>query len=453
MNYLKHIFKKHLISVLSLGFLIVFAVTLHIFAAPPPWPYAPGATLNPGCEPTDPTCIVKGGWLLTGNAGTLDDGTYFIGTTDNIPLNFRVNNVQAGRIEKIDDMGVGGNTFLGYQAGNYNTGNSSSNSFFGYQAGFLNTGGSYNTASGYNALYSNTVGHTNTAIGYNSLYFNTDGQENIAIGSQAQQNNINSNYNIAIGNMALEAQSYSPGKGGFNSNNIAIGHQSLANNNSTSINNGINNVAIGVRSMYNNGTGYDDIAYGFESLYSNTTGSSNTAIGNRAGYSNSTGSGNVFLGYQAGYNELGSNKLYIANSSTTTPLIYGDFGTNDVTVNGNLTVTGTCTGCGAGGGASYKVYTALLTQTGTDAPVATVLENTLGGDIVWSYVEVGVYYGTLEGAFPYDRTFFLMSPHGTRNHFIGYDSDDDVIVTTNNNGVQEDGDLNNTSIEIRVYNP
>lgn len=27
----------------------------------------------------------------------------------------------------------------------------------------------------------------------------------------------------------------------------------------------------------------------------------------------------------------------------------------------------------------YKVYTALLTQTGTDAPVATVLENTLGG--------------------------------------------------------------------------
>jgi hypothetical protein len=26
----------------------------------------------------------------------------------------------------------------------------------------------------------------------------------------------------------------------------------------------------------------------------------------------------------------------------------------------------------------YKVYTALLTQTGTDAPVATVLENTLG---------------------------------------------------------------------------
>jgi hypothetical protein len=32
-----------------------------------------------------------------------------------------------------------------------------------------------------------------------------------------------------------------------------------------------------------------------------------------------------------------------------------------------------------GGGASYLVYTALLTQSGTSAPTATVLDNTLGG--------------------------------------------------------------------------
>ncbi len=39
----------------------------------------------------------------------------------------------------------------------------------------------------------------------------------------------------------------------------------------------------------------------------------------------------------------------------------------------------------AAGGASYDVYTALLTQTGTDAPVATVLENTLGAvTVVWT---------------------------------------------------------------------
>jgi len=42
----------------------------------------------------------------------------------------------------------------------------------------------------------------------------------------------------------------------------------------------------------------------------------------------------------AGFNETGSNKLYIDNSSTSSPLIYGDFLTNSVTINGSFTVTG-----------------------------------------------------------------------------------------------------------------
>lgn len=37
----------------------------------------------------------------------------------------------------------------------------------------------------------------------------------------------------------------------------------------------------------------------------------------------------------------------------------------------------------------YKVYKALLTQSGTDAPVATVLENTLGGNPIYVYVGNG----------------------------------------------------------------
>ena len=58
-------------------------------------------------------------------------------------------------------------------------------------------------------------------------------------------------------------------------------------------------------------------------------GSRNVIIGYYAGYGSSvsplTGSNNVFIGYQAGYSEHGSNKLYIANSSSNPPLIYGDF--------------------------------------------------------------------------------------------------------------------------------
>jgi len=46
-----------------------------------------------------------------------------------------------------------------------------------------------------------------------------------------------------------------------------------------------------------------------------------------------------------------------------------------------------------------KVYRALLTQTGTNAPVATVTENTLGGDVVWTYNAEGTYIGTLADAF------------------------------------------------------
>lgn len=39
----------------------------------------------------------------------------------------------------------------------------------------------------------------------------------------------------------------------------------------------------------------------------------------------------------------------------------------------------------------YKVYTAWITQTGTNAPTATVLENTLGQTITWSYNGVGSF--------------------------------------------------------------
>ena len=45
------------------------------------------------------------------------------------------------------------------------------------------------------------------------------------------------------------------------------------------------------------------------------------------------------------------------------------------------------------GSSSYLVYTALLTQSGTNAPVAEVLENTLGFDITWEYLDVGTYAG------------------------------------------------------------
>lgn len=101
---------------------------------------------------------------------------------------------------------------------------------------------------------------------------------------------------------------------------------------------GANNVFVGNGSGYTNSSGDNNTYIGASAGYSGTTGGNNTAIGFSAGYSNSTGTGNVFIGYQAGYNETGSDKLYIDNSNTTTPLIYGDFSTDELTINGSLVV-------------------------------------------------------------------------------------------------------------------
>ena len=66
--------------------------------------------------------VGSGAWSTLGNAGTVD-GTNFIGTTDNIPFNIRVNNFKAGRIDHLNS-----NAFFGFMSGNSNTG--TFNSFF-----------------------------------------------------------------------------------------------------------------------------------------------------------------------------------------------------------------------------------------------------------------------------------------------------------------------------------
>jgi hypothetical protein len=120
------------------------------------------------------------------------------------------------------------------------------------------------------------------------------------------------------------------------SNNTAQGYNAL-NANTT----GAQNTAFGEATMSVNTTGSNNTAIGKNALQSNTSGSQNTAIGLGAGSTNSQGTGNIFVGYMAGSQETGSNKLYIDNSSTTAPLIYGDFDTDSLTLNGDVKVTGT----------------------------------------------------------------------------------------------------------------
>ena len=106
-------------------------------------------------------------------------------------------------------------------------------------------------------------------------------------------------------------------------------------------------------------------------------------------------------------------------------------------------------------GRPYKVYTALLTQTGTNAPVATVLENTLGGDIVWSRNSEGDYSLTLTGAFILDKTYYTIHNNSNPLQYDLYFTSGDINTMTIYStfyGVAADEAFYFTPIEIRVYN-
>lgn len=58
----------------------------------------------------------------------------------------------------------------------------------------------------------------------------------------------------------------------------------------------------------------------------------------------------------------------------------------------------------------YTEYVALLTQTGTNAPVATVIYNNLteeDDDIVWARTSAGTYTATKTGLFTANKTYLM----------------------------------------------
>jgi hypothetical protein len=241
------------------------------------------------------------GWSLTGNSGTVD-GTNFIGTTDNVPFNIRVNNEKAGRIDQTD-----GNAFFGYQSGNTNPG--FSNAAFGGSTMFTNTTGNNNTAIGYTALYYNTTGarntasgagalkenqtaNDNTANGFVSLFNNTTGFSNTGTGSYSLYMNSTGNYNTANGAGALRENTT-----GYQ--NTAVGNAALYTNTT-----GNQNAATGYYALFHNTDGFFNTADGSSSLAANTSGKQNTAVGASALGSNTIGNYNTAIGASALLNSV-----------------------------------------------------------------------------------------------------------------------------------------------------
>jgi trimeric autotransporter adhesin len=233
-------------------------------------------------------------WTTTGNSLT-NSATNFIGTTDNVDVVFKRNNVRSGLLN-------GSSTSFGVLALNpASTGNH--NSALGWAALNENTTGICNSAFGAEVLMNNETGNNNAGFGYRTLYINSGGSYNVAFGNHSLYWNTWASNNVGVGFGALRSQGLGSSiVAAYDANNVAVGVNALDLNNPTTITNGINNTAIGHRA-----------------LSTNTIGTNNTAIGYQAGDANSTGSNNISIGANSDVlNPAGNNQMSIAN------VIYGD---------------------------------------------------------------------------------------------------------------------------------
>ncbi|MCK4980684.1 MAG: tail fiber domain-containing protein, partial [Candidatus Delongbacteria bacterium] len=193
------------------------------------------------------------------------------------------------------------NLFLGLNAG-VNIDQGLYNIFIGNDAGLTTTidddpigfqMAAYNIFMGFSAGKMATYSFNNTYIGMYSGYGNTDGMNNVFLGMET-------------------------GSGNTGSQNTFIGSKVCANG-------------------YSGGGSYNTFV-GYEAGLEIQGGHYNTFLGRQAGKSNVSGARNIFIGNQSGYSETGSDKLYIDNSNTATPLIYGDFSTDYLGIHGLLRV-------------------------------------------------------------------------------------------------------------------
>lgn len=245
--------------------------------------------------------------FIGGSSGLNNYGSLnvFIGSFSGTNNQFGENNLFVGANSGYFNTFGERNTFLGSGSGRENE-NGSGNVFVGYQAGEISDS-DYNSFVGYQSGYQNTYGAINSFFGYLSGFSNTTGDQNTFVGGQSGISNITGSENTFIGSGS-----------GFD--------------NTT----GTSNSFFGQYSGGRNNTGNNNTFVGSLSGEHSITGNNNTYVGRYAGGDNVNGSSNVFIGANSGENELGSNLLYISNSSTNNPLVWGNFNTSAVHFNASV---------------------------------------------------------------------------------------------------------------------
>ncbi len=327
---------------------------------------------------------------------TLGENNVFVGNLSGFTNTTGASNVFVGYKSGYSNLSGYNNCFMGQESG-YSNYSGRMNVFIGNKAGYNNYDGNYNVFIGYNCGVQNTSGSRNIFIGYESGILNSTGWGNTFVGEASGTANTSGFCNSMFGNNAGFANT----EGDYNT---SAGYSAGA-----SITTGNYNSSFGAESGRTNQTGSGNSVFGFEagrgtpgnsfsnnsffgyrSGYSNTTGSNNSYLGYQSGYSNAIGTGNVFLGYQAGYGETGSNKLYIDNSSTTSPLIYGEFDGDYVKVNGDFDVLNLATVGGLDVNGDADISGTLGTSTTTmDGTFMRILSDPGSGATPTNYVYQG----------------------------------------------------------------
>lgn len=109
----------------------------------------------------------------------------------------------------------------------------------------------------------------------------------------------------------------------------------------------------------------------------------------------------------------------------------------------------------SGGSLGYNVYTALVSQSSTSNPTATVLGTNTIGTIVWTRTSAGAYDGTLSGAFTSNKTWLISQVGDGTGSFLksrlSWTSANVVHLTIEDNSNTLTDGFSNLSIEIRVY--
>jgi len=221
-------------------------------------------------------CPAAGGWTLTGNGGT-NPATDFLGTTDNVALNVRVNNLRAFRLEP---DAISPNVIGGFSGNSVTAGAIGATIAGGGQAGFANAalsafctvgGGTNNRAIG--SMSTVGGGISNTASGQFSTV--GGGVGNTASGTGATVGG-------GDGNGAGGVRS-TVGGGLFNEasgvhSTVGGGQDNTASSDFSTVGGGLRNTASGVNSIV--GSGLNNTGSGTSSTVGG--GDGNTASGGRS---------------------------------------------------------------------------------------------------------------------------------------------------------------------------